>query len=254
MARSSSRTICRACPLQQTTTMSSSSLRPSWAQPRTHCAFRYSSGRREGPLVKVGCGAIPENLVDSELSGHEEGAFAGAFARKRGRFERADQGTLFLDEIGDLSPSAQVRLLWVLQRGEIERVGGTRPIGVDTWVTERLTAYDWPGNVRELENAIERTLIRSQVGARGEPLHFEEFCATGSTTGSHVPTPDEPLVPLDEAIRRHIRAGLDLAGGKVQGAEGAAYVPVARPWVAAAFAGTNGLGRLTDRADCSLVL
>jgi transcriptional regulator with GAF, ATPase, and Fis domain len=94
-------------------------------------AIHYSSGRREGPLVKVNCGAIPDSLLDSELFGHEKGAFTGALTQKRGRFERANQGTLFLDEIGELPPSAQVRLLRVLQSGEIERVGGTRPIKVD---------------------------------------------------------------------------------------------------------------------------
>ncbi len=84
--------------------------------------------RREGPFIKVNCGAIPEGLMDSELFGHEKGAFTGAIARKIGRFERAYGGTLFLDEIGELSHEAQVRLLRVLQEKEIERVGGTETI------------------------------------------------------------------------------------------------------------------------------
>ncbi|HET6420040.1 MAG TPA: sigma-54 dependent transcriptional regulator, partial [Geobacteraceae bacterium] len=75
--------------------------------------------------------AIPESLIDSELFGHEKGAFTGAATEKRGRFERADGGTIFLDEIGELPPQAQVRLLRVLQDREIERVGGTRAIPVD---------------------------------------------------------------------------------------------------------------------------
>lgn len=94
-------------------------------------AIHYTSSRRGGPFVKVNCGAIPENLVDSELFGHERGAFTGAIAQKRGRFERADGGTIFLDEIGDLPLQAQVRLLRVLQYKEIERVGGTRTMPVD---------------------------------------------------------------------------------------------------------------------------
>ena len=94
-------------------------------------AIHYSSPRAEKPFVKVNCGAIPENLIDSELFGHEKGAFTGALTQKRGRFERADKGTLFLDEVGDLPPQAQVRLLRVLSNKEIERVGGTRPIHVD---------------------------------------------------------------------------------------------------------------------------
>ncbi len=94
-------------------------------------AIHYSSPRKDGPFVKVNCGAIPETLLDSELFGHEKGAFTGALSQKRGRFERADRGTLFLDEIGELPPQAQVRMLRVLQYKEIERVGGTKPIPVD---------------------------------------------------------------------------------------------------------------------------
>ena len=94
-------------------------------------ALHRLSPRREGPFVKVNCGAIPETLIDSELFGHEKGAFSGADRQKRGRFERADGGTIFLDEIGELPQQAQVRLLRVLQTREIERVGGNRPIPVD---------------------------------------------------------------------------------------------------------------------------
>ncbi len=94
-------------------------------------AIHYTSSRRSGPFVKVNCGAIPDSLIDSELFGHEKGAFTGAIAQKRGRFERADKGTIFLDEIGELPLQAQVRLLRVLQHKEIERVGGTRNIAVD---------------------------------------------------------------------------------------------------------------------------
>jgi formate hydrogenlyase transcriptional activator len=94
-------------------------------------AVHYSSPRRRNPFIKVNCGAIPENLMDSELFGHEKGAFTGAISRKRGRFERAHTGTIFLDEIGDLPLAAQGRLLRVLQHHEIERVGGTETIPVD---------------------------------------------------------------------------------------------------------------------------
>jgi transcriptional regulator with GAF, ATPase, and Fis domain len=94
-------------------------------------AIHYSSPRRNGPYIKVNCGAIPESLIDSELFGHEKGAFTGAIAQKRGRFERAHQGTIFLDEIGDLPLQAQTRLLRVLQSKQIERVGGTEYIEVD---------------------------------------------------------------------------------------------------------------------------
>lgn len=89
------------------------------------------SPRQNAPFIKVNCGAIPDTLMDSELFGHEKGAFTGAISRKQGRFERAHTGTLFLDEVGELSPEAQIRLLRVLQEKEIERVGGEAPVKVD---------------------------------------------------------------------------------------------------------------------------
>src|SRR6188474_3175105 len=85
---------------------------------------------RSGPFRRVNCGAIPSELIDSELFGHEAGAFTGAVARRQGWFEQADGGTLFLDEVGELALAAQVRLLRVVQDGEVVRVGGERPIRV----------------------------------------------------------------------------------------------------------------------------
>jgi len=94
-------------------------------------AVHLGSPRRNGPFIPVNCGAIPDSLLDSELFGHEKGAFTGALSRKRGRFERAEGGTILLDEIGEMPLEAQVRLLRVLQYREIERVGGTERIPVD---------------------------------------------------------------------------------------------------------------------------
>jgi transcriptional regulator with GAF, ATPase, and Fis domain len=94
-------------------------------------AIHYASPRKDGPFIKVNCGTIPETLIDSELFGHEKGAFTGALFQKRGRFERADQGTIFLDEIGELPAPAQVKMLRVLQYKEIERLGGTQPLSLD---------------------------------------------------------------------------------------------------------------------------
>ena len=94
-------------------------------------AIHCSSSRKEAPFIKVNCGAIPDSLIDSELFGHEKGAFTSANKDKRGRFERANTGTIFLDEIGELPLPAQVRLLRVLQNREIERVGGSKSIALD---------------------------------------------------------------------------------------------------------------------------
>jgi two-component system NtrC family response regulator len=94
-------------------------------------SIHFNSPRREKPFVAVNCSALAENLLESELFGHEKGAFTGAVATKKGRFELADGGTLFLDEIGELSPNLQVKLLRVLQEKVFERVGGVRTISVD---------------------------------------------------------------------------------------------------------------------------
>jgi DNA-binding NtrC family response regulator len=90
-----------------------------------------SGSTRKGPFVAVNCAAVPENLLESELFGHEKGSFTGALGQRKGRFEQADGGTLFLDEVGDIPPSMQVKLLRVLQERIFERVGGTTPIKVD---------------------------------------------------------------------------------------------------------------------------
>jgi len=94
-------------------------------------AIHAASSAKDGPFIKVNCGAIPESLIDTELFGHERGAFTGAVNEKRGRFERANGGSIFLDEIGELPPQAQIRLLRVLQNREIERVGGHKSVPVN---------------------------------------------------------------------------------------------------------------------------
>ena len=94
-------------------------------------ALHYASPRAASPLVKLNCAALAESLLEAELFGHEKGAFTGAIAARKGRFELADGGSLFLDEIGDLPPHLQVKLLRVLQEREFERVGSSRPIKVD---------------------------------------------------------------------------------------------------------------------------
>ncbi len=116
-------------------------------------AIHLGSPRRDGPFVPVNCGAIPDSLLDSELFGHEKGAFTGALAKRRGRFERADGGTILLDEIGEMPLEAQVRLLRVIQHREIERVGGTKRIPVDiriiTATNKNLEEWVKAGRFRE---------------------------------------------------------------------------------------------------------
>ncbi len=111
-------------------------------------AIHAISARRDGPFIAVNCGAIAESLVESELFGHEKGAFTGALTTKRGRFERANNGTIFLDEIGELPPHLQVRLLRVLQSNEVERVGASKTTYLDIRVIAA-SNRDLSGMVRE---------------------------------------------------------------------------------------------------------
>jgi two-component system response regulator PilR (NtrC family) len=118
-------------------------------------AIHYNSERKEKPFVAVNCGAIPENLLESELFGHEKGSFTGAIQQKAGLFEVANGGTLFLDEIGELPASMQVKLLRVLQEREFRRVGGTKNIQVDV----RLIA----ASNKELEEEVARGAFREDL-------------------------------------------------------------------------------------------
>jgi Nif-specific regulatory protein len=118
-------------------------------------AIHDLSPRREAPCIKLNCAALPESVLESELFGHEKGAFTGAIAQRKGRFELADHGTLFLDEIGDISPAFQAKLLRVLQEGEFERVGGTRTLKVDV----RLIA----ATNRNLEEAVTNGTFRPDL-------------------------------------------------------------------------------------------
>ncbi len=113
-------------------------------------AIHARSHRQSGPFIRVNCGAIPAELIDSQLFGHERGSFTGAEQTRPGWFERADGGTLFLDEIGELPLEAQVRFLRVLQDGFVERVGGTHPVHVDVRIVAA-THRDLAQMVRENE-------------------------------------------------------------------------------------------------------
>jgi len=119
------------------------------------CAIHQSGPRRDKPLVKVNCGALPETLLESELFGHVRGAFTGATQTRPGLFEVANQGAIFLDEIGDISPALQVRLLRVLQEGEFQRVGDTKPMKVDVRVIAATN--------RDLESAMREGTFRQDL-------------------------------------------------------------------------------------------
>jgi len=267
-------------------------------------AIHERSDRQAHTFFRVNCGAIPSELVDSELFGHEKGAFTGALNTRAGWFERADGGTLFLDEIAELSPSAQVRLLRVLQDGWLERVGGQKALHVnvrivaathrnlpamvstgqfreDLWYRlsvfpmvlpplrerkddiaaladhfaaraarrfglrlatptaddiSRLCRYDWPGNVRELAAVIDRAAILGN----GRQLEVEK--ALGLAGGSFAPAPPAApptidaspasgpsIIPLDDAMRRHIEKTLIATRGRIEGPYGAARLLAINP-------------------------
>jgi Nif-specific regulatory protein len=128
-------------------------------------AIHYNSHRAEKPFVKVNCGALPESIVESELFGHEKGAFTGAIATRKGRFEIAHGGSIFMDEIGDLSPTTQIKLLRVIQEKEFERVGGTATIKTNVRV---ITATNRP-----LEQLIREAKFREDLYYRLNvfPIH-----------------------------------------------------------------------------------
>ena len=118
-------------------------------------SIHYNSLRAKNPFVKVNCAALPANLIESELFGHEKGAFTGALHQKTGKFELATKGTLFLDEIGSIEPDVQAKLLRVLQEKELERVGGNKTIKVDVRIVAATN--------RNLENAVTDGLFRNDL-------------------------------------------------------------------------------------------
>jgi len=128
-------------------------------------AIHYNSNRKDRPFISINCGALTETLLESELFGHEKGAFTGAVAMKKGRFELADTGTLFLDEVGEMTPSLQVKLLRVLQEMEFERVGGTRTIKVGVRV---LSASN-----RDLKEDIDNGLFREDLFYRLNVMNID---------------------------------------------------------------------------------
>jgi DNA-binding NtrC family response regulator len=128
-------------------------------------AVHFNSNRKEKPYIKVNCGALPENLLESELFGYEKGAFTGATSRKLGRFDRADGGSIFLDEVGELTLPMQVKLLRVLQEKEFERVGGVESIKVDIRVIAATN--------RDLKKMLEEGTLREDLYYRLNVIPIE---------------------------------------------------------------------------------
>ena len=128
-------------------------------------AIHYNSPRKDKPFVVLNCGAIPENLLESELFGHIKGAFTGAISNKRGLFETADGGTIFLDEIGELPLTMQVKLLRVIQDREFTRVGGTQPIRVDVRIVSATN--------KEIEEAVSKGEFREDLFYRLNVIHLK---------------------------------------------------------------------------------
>ena len=211
-------------------------------------ALHYRSRRARAPLVAVNCGALPENLLESELFGHERGAFTGAVRTHAGKFEQADGGTLFLDEIGEIPPSVQVRLLRVLEDGEVTRVGGTQPVRVDVRVVAA-TNRDLAAEVRAGRFRADLYYRLDVVGVRLPPLRerledlplLVEHFARRHAARHGRPTPrfgadalrslgahDWPgnVRELEHLVERTV---LFAGGGEVAAIEVAAGEPAARP-------------------------
>ncbi len=137
-------------------------------------AIHAHSPRSHQPLIPVNCGAIPEDLLESELFGHEKGAFTGAIRSRLGRFELAQSGTIFLDEIGDMSPALQVKLLRVIQEKQFERIGGVKTISADVRI---ITATN-----QNLEQAVQEKRFREDLFYRINviPIHLPPLRERGS--------------------------------------------------------------------------
>ncbi len=172
-------------------------------------AIHVASDRANGPFVAINCGAIPRDLLESELFGHEKGSFTGAHTQRQGRFEEAHRGTLFLDEIGDMPPDMQVKLLRVLEERRIERVGGRGSIAVDVRIVS--------ATHRDLSVAIEDQRFREDLYYRLAvfPIHLPGLAARPE---------DLPLL-ID-----HFLCSLSAAGERVRFSRPAIASLATHPW------------------------
>jgi transcriptional regulator with GAF, ATPase, and Fis domain len=224
------------------------------------------SARAAGPFITLNCAAVPAELIESELFGHEKGSFTGASGRHIGKFEQADQGTIFLDEIGDMPLNMQAKLLRVLEEGEVERIGGDKPISVNVRVVVA-THRDLEACVREekfRQDLFHRIyvfpLVLPPLRERGEDIpalvqHFaEQVCAQNSW--KPVPFTDEAMEALQtyswpgnvRELRNMVERLMLLA---TEGQVDLATVQLALPKtsVGDATMGVAGSGPLADRVQ-----
>jgi DNA-binding NtrC family response regulator len=174
-------------------------------------AIHGGSTRAKEPFEKLNCAAVPEGLIESELFGHEAGAFTGATKQRRGKFERADGGTLFLDEVGDMPPQMQAKLLRVLQEGEVERVGAGSIVNVDVRVVAATN--------KSLEAEIDARRFRADLFDR---LNVVPLQLPALAERSH----DIPLLAehfLSLACEAHDRPGKQITPGAMQVLQGYPY-------------------------------
>jgi len=211
-------------------------------------AIHFSSRRAAGPWVKVNCGALPENLLESELFGHEKGAFTGAVRQKAGRFEDAHRGTIFLDEIGEMPMSLQVKLLQVIEEKTFTRVGGNQPITVDARIVAATN--------RDLEEMARARQFREDLFFRlnvfpirlpplrerpGDIARLAEYFLTNHGSSAEQLTPDA-LRSLERyafpgnvrELENTLERAMILAGGEAIGVE---HLSFARPDAASAAPG-----------------
>lgn len=221
------------------------------------------SRRAQGPFVAINCAAIPENLLESELFGHEKGAFTGAIGRRIGRFERASRGTLFLDEIGDMSFALQSKILRAIQEREVERVGGTAPVPIDVRIVAA-THRDLGAAVREgkfREDLFYRlavvTLHLPALRERGTDLDLlvEHFVAFYAREHGH------PIRAIAEEAMEllrsyswpgNIRELRNVAERAVVMADGDILLPQHLPQELSRPSPTSQLSRLSDEPLCTL--
>src|SRR5436190_2219260 len=185
-------------------------------------AIHNLSRRNQAKFVTVHCAALSPQLLESELFGHEKGAFTGAHERRIGRFEQANGGTIFLDEVAEIDPSIQVKLLRVMSEKRVfERVGGTQTLPMDALLT-----YNWPGNVRELRTAIEHGVVMStgqKITLRDLPMAVRQAARAASPRGISAAEAfgvGEKSSPLDlrETEKKLIMQALATTNGNVTAA------------------------------------